>query len=394
MMMIQTPFDQLAAAHQQLLGGQRPTLHVRSPGRVNLIGEHTDYNAGFVLPIAMSQALHVLAAPAEDGRLVFASTAFPDKLEFDAKDPGPPSPAPARWGDYVRGVAAMLRLAGGELRGGRFLIHSEVPIGGGVSSSAALEVGAATAMLGLAHQSMESIPLALLARQAEHEYAHSPCGIMDQFICVLGHAGHALLLDCRSQGYEQIPMPAGEYKLMVMDTQVKHNLGSSEYPVRQRQCREGLSVLQAAHPGLEALRDVILAQLTEQSKQIDALTLRRCRHVVSEIERTVRAAEALRASDVRTFGRLMYESHTSLRDDYEVSCAELDALVELTRDVPGVHGSRMTGGGFGGCAIAWIDASAEHALREAVSQRYDGRFSKPALVYSTKASDGVSLERL
>lgn len=388
------PLPELLSEHQRLLGGTTPRFHVRAPGRVNLIGEHTDYNDGFVLPIAMTQALHVIVAPGTDDKITFWSTAFPDPVEFPASDPGPPAPPPATWGAYVRGVAAMLRQRGIALKPAACLIHSEVPIGGGVSSSAALEVGVATALLALAGATVEPIPLALLARQAEHQYAHSPCGIMDQFICVLGQAGHALLLDCRTQGFQQLPMPAGDLKLMVMDTQVKHNIGSSEYPVRQRQCREGLAALQQVLPGITALRDVTPAQLQEHAGRLENMTLRRCRHVVTEIDRTTRAAEALRRSDNALFGRLMYESHASLRDDYEVSCAELDALVELTRQVPGVYGARMTGGGFGGCAIALIESKAEPDLRRAITQNYDGRYAKPALVYSTNASDGARLHPL
>ncbi len=386
--------EALVARHSELFSGPAPTFHVRAPGRVNLIGEHTDYNDGFVLPIAMSQVLHVLAAPADDGLVVFRSTAFPDAVEFPADDPGAPAPPPAAWSAYVRGVAAMLQARGVRIHPGRYLIHSEVPIGGGVSSSAALEVGCATTLLALARQAMESIPLALLARQAEHEYAHSPCGIMDQFICVLGQAGHALLLDCRTHECQQLPLPQANCRLVVMDTQVKHHIGSSEYPVRQRQCREGLAILQKAHPHLAALRDVTPAELDQQAAHLEPLTLRRCRHVVREIARTLHAAEALRQGDVPAFGRLMIESHESLRDDYEVSCAELDALVELARAVPGVHGARMTGGGFGGCAIALVESEAVEKLRKVIAEKYDGRFARPALVYTTTASDGVSVRRL
>jgi galactokinase len=267
-----------------------------------------------------------------------------------------------------------------------------VPIGGGVSSSAALEVGTALALLALAGQKMDPIPLALLARQAEHRYAHSPCGIMDQFICVLGQAGHALLLDCRNQAYEQVPLPADDAELVVMNTQVKHSIGQSEYPVRQQQCRDGLAGIQQQHPELTSLRDVTTDMLDAAADRMDDVAFRRCRHVVTEIDRTKQAADALRAGDLATFGQLMFASHASLRDDYAVSCDELDALVEIAGNVPGVHGARMTGGGFGGCAIALVRRGAEDKLRAAIESDYNGRFAEPAIVYTTTAAKGAAIE--
>jgi galactokinase len=376
---------------RQLYPGITPAFHVRAPGRVNLIGEHTDYNDGFVLPIAMTQALHVIAGPADDGRIVARSTAFDNEVAFDVNDPGPPGPH--GWDAYVRGVAAMLIRDGIRLSPGRLLIHSEVPIGGGVSSSAALELGTATALLSLAGRTMDPVPLALLGRRAEHEYAHSPCGIMDQFISALGREDHALLLDCRSQKYEHIPLPT-DATLVVMDTQVKHNLGASEYPLRQQQCRDGLAFLRQFVPQAEALRDITPAQFEEYCDGIDELQGRRCRHVIYEIDRTLEAADALRAGDLAAFGRLMYDSHASLRDDYEVSCPELDALVEIAGTVDGVYGARMTGGGFGGCAIALVRPDAERKLQEAVAARFNGRFEKPAIVYTTRAGSGVTTQKL
>ncbi len=382
----------LARRYREAFPDSSPLFIARAPGRVNLIGEHTDYNDGFVLPIAMSQSLYVIAGPHEDEEIIVRSTAFGETVRFSAAEPGPPA-APA-WSNYVRGVAEMLRREGIPLRGGRLLVHSEIPIGGGVSSSAALEIASAIAMLALAGKSMDPIPLAHLARRAEHECAGSPCGIMDQFICVLGRENHALLLDCRSETYEHLPLPDDGTTLMVMDTQVKHQLGSSEYPVRQRQCREGLAELRQVYPGIAALRDVSSAQLDAQAGRLDPLIFRRCRHVVTEIGRTLLAAEALRDDNLSVFGRLMYESHASLRDDYGVSCMELDALVSIAADVPGVYGARMTGGGFGGCAIALVQAAAEEQLRRAIAERYNSCVEKPAILYTTRASAGADLHRL
>ncbi len=388
--------SEVKARFQRTFPDSMPRVLVRAPGRVNLIGEHTDYNEGFVLPIAMSQSLYVAAGRSEGSDIAVHSTAFDETVTFAAEDPGEPGdPGPRGrpgWAEYVRGVAALLRRRGVGLQAARLLIHSEVPIGGGVSSSAALEVGAAVALLALASRRMEAVPLALLARQAEHEYAGSPCGIMDQFVCVLGRAGHGLLLDCRSQRYEQIPLPFDEASVVVLNTQVKHELGSSEYPVRQQQCREGLSVIQQRHPEAVALRDVSADMLNAHKDEMDAVVFRRCRHVVTEVARTEEAANALRAGELERFGQLMFESHASLRDDYAVSCPELDYLVEIAQGIPGVYGARMTGGGFGGCAIALIRRDAEATLRAAVARQYDARFDKPAIVYTTTASGGVSVE--
>ncbi len=372
--------------------GVEPLHVVRAPGRVNLIGEHTDYNDGLVLPIAMSQALTVIAGPAQDGEFAVRSTAFPETVRFSARQPGPP--AEPAWSNYVRGMAAVLAGQGVALRGGRLLIHSEVPIGGGVSSSAAMEIGSGLAMLALAGAKMDPVQLALLGQKAEHEYANSPCGIMDQFISSLGKADHALLLDCRTRRYDHIPFGGEDSVLLVMNTQVKHSIGGSEYPVRRRQCEEGLRTLQQAYPGIRALRDVTPAQLASQRSRLDALIYRRCQHVVTEIDRTIRAADLLRSGDLAGFGQLMYASHASLRDDYEASCAELDALVEVARTVQGVHGARMTGGGFGGCAIALLKKEAEPVLRREIERQYNGRFSKPAIVYATRASDGATVQPL
>jgi len=368
-------------------------FRVCAPGRVNLIGEHTDYNDGYVLPIAMSQCLQVLAGGADDGRLVVHSTAVDEAVCFPVDAPGSPGQGPG-WSNYVRGVADLLLKRGISLRPGRLLIHSEVPIGGGVSSSAALEVGTALALLSLAGAHLDPVPLALLARQAENEYAGSPCGIMDQFICILGRAGQALLLDCRSQEYEHLPIKLDRDFLVVMDTQVKHEIGASQYPVRQQQCRDGLQKIRQAHADVSALRDVTGAMLADFEDDMDEVTYCRCRHVQTEIARTLEAADALRAGDLEIFGQLMNESHDSLRDDYEVSCEELDCLVDIARSVTGVYGARMTGGGFGGCAIALVGRSALGQLRSAIRRQYDTRFENPAIVYTTTASNGASVLRI
>lgn len=372
--------------------GHSPTVIARAPGRVNLIGEHTDYNEGYVLPIGMDRATHVAARPRDDGILRVRSALFEQTVEWPLDAIGPPG-EPA-WANYVKGTAAMLMRRGIELCGADLLILSDVPLGGGVSSSAALEVGTAKALLAVADEFLGPVDLALTCRLAEHEYAGSPCGIMDQFASVLAQPGTALLLDCRSQKYDHLPFDPPGAALVVMDTQVKHQIGSSEYPVRQRQCQAGVEYFRRIDPSVRALRDVTETMLAAHADKLDPVTAARCRHVVTENHRVVHATEALRAGAIREFGQLMNESHRSLRDDYEVSCPELDAVVEIAWQTPGVYGARMTGGGFGGCAIALVEETAVESLRRAIHERYDHRFDKPILFYTTRASAGASVVHL
>jgi galactokinase len=321
------------------------------------------------------------------------STLFEDGVTFDANEPGPADvPGYPSWSNYVRGGAAMLRREGVTLSPCSLLIASEIPVGGGVSSSAALEIGAMRAMLRIAGQDIEPVRLALLAQQAEHEYAHSPCGIMDQFIVALGREDHALLLDCRCQEYEHLPFMLSGVKLLVMDTQVKHSIGGGEYPIRRRQCEGGVRYLQGSGEKIQSLRDVTMEMLQKYESRMDDIIFRRCRHVVTEIARTQEAAQVLKQGDLDAFGVLMWDSHASLRDDYHVSCDELDALVRIAMMTPGVIGARMTGGGFGGCAIALVKDEAEQPFREAIAVRYAEQFDRPAVVYATRAADGARVE--
>jgi len=389
---MQVNTETILTRFSQVFGVDVPRVIARAPGRVNLIGEHTDYNEGYVLPIAMDRATYVAARPRNDGILRVHSDLYGQTVEWPLDDLGPPR-EPA-WANYVKGTAAMLMRHGVELCGADLLIVSELPVGGGVSSSAALEVGTAKALLGLTDEFVQPVALALLCRQAEHEYAGSPCGIMDQFISVLGHEGAALLLDCRSQEYDHLPFNPAGASIVVMDTQVKHNIGSSEYPVRQKQCRAGVEYFRRVDPTVRALRDVSEEMLARHGQGLDGVVAARCRHVITENRRVVHAAEALRAGAFHEFGQLMTESHRSLRDDYEVSCEELDTLVDIACGVGGVYGARMTGGGFGGCAIALLEEQAIDSLRRAVKERYDRRFARPAIVYAVRAAAGASVQTI
>lgn len=360
---------------------------VSGPGRVNLIGEHTDYNDGFVLPIAIEKRTLAAWSPRDDGRIAFASLQQPGKgVEIDLCEPI--TPAKPAWANYPKGVAVELMQAGVELVGCDVLFDSDVPLNAGLSSSASLEVAAAMALLSAADATLPQAKLAKLCQRAENIFAGAPCGIMDQSISIMGKAGHALLLDCRDLATKHVPFNDPRTVLLVVDTQVKHDIGDGGYPQRRRQCEESAKLL-----GVAALRDATMpqVQVAFQTGKLTEQHLMRCRHVIGEIERTLQAVDALQADDLNQFGRLMYASHASLRDDYEVSCEELDAIVELARECKGVFGARMTGGGFGGCAIVLVQADAEnvYAVSKTIAKGFESRFNRYCPIFATHAADGA-----
>jgi galactokinase len=346
--------------------GSEPRLF-RAPGRVNLIGEHTDYNDGFVLPAALELSTTVAVAPRADRQVRVRSLRTGETVAFDLNE------ADARprhhWSDYVRGVAIMLERAGHRLSGADLLIASDVPIGSGLSSSAALEVSTGFALLSLAGLPIDRKQLALTCQRAENDFVGMRCGIMDQFISCHGTAGHALLLDCRSLDYRLVPL-APAARLLICNSMVHHQLAGSEYNLRRQECERGVALLAPVLPGIRALRDVTAEQLEANRQRLPELTWRRCRHVVTENDRVLRAGAALQAGDLDEFGRLMVQSHASMRDDYEISCRELDLLVDLALGTEGVLGSRMTGGGFGGCTVSLVVAGAVERIRERVARDY------------------------
>ncbi len=367
--------------------GRPPRAAARAPGRVNLIGEHTDYNEGYVLPIALTQRTTALAAPRDDGRVGVWSAQFDEACEW-------PSGGWLRerfphWTSYVAGVAELLRQAGALPGGADVLIDSDVPPGSGLSSSAALELAVAAALDGLAGAQRSPLDLARLSRRAEHDFAGVPCGIMDQYVCALASADHAFLLDCRTQTWQHVPLHLGDCALLVVNSGVRHELAAGEYALRQAQCRAAVDQLGGAAERLVSLRDVDAARLDRAAAQLAPLVARRARHVVSENARVLRAADALHSGDLPEFGRLMYASHASLRDDYEVSCRELDRLVEIAASVPGALGARMTGGGFGGCAVVLIESDAVADLEDAIRAGYDECGFGRAQILRTSAGAGV-----
>ncbi len=352
----------------------------QAPGRVNLIGEHTDYNEGFVFPMAIGFTTRVAAAPRAGRRIQAFSENFQTAHTCDLDAPGPPQ---GSWGDYLTGVAVLLQRGGANLCGADLLIESDVPIGAGLSSSAALEVALALALAGMSGAQVDRLSLARLCQQAEHEFAGARCGLMDQFTACFAREGHALCLDCRTLEYEADPLPPG-VAVVLCNSMVKHELAAGEYNHRRRDCEAA-----AAELGVRALRDVTPARLAQEDGRLAPRLLRRARHVVTENQRVQRAATALRRGDAAGFGALMFASHESLRADFEVSCAELDTLVDLARRAPGVLGARMTGGGFGGCTVNLVEAGRASAFAEFMRAGYLRATGIEPAIYLCQAAAGA-----
>jgi galactokinase len=370
--------------------GRQPRWITAAPGRVNIIGEHTDYNDGFVLPMAIDRYTVIAAAPAADKRIQLRSTLEDKPATIDLSQPLKPAPKGA-WLNYPLGVVAGFQARGENPGGFDALIHSTVPLGGGLSSSAALEVSTATLLEAITGKKLDPVEKALLCQKAEHDYAGMPCGIMDQFISVMGKKNHLLLLDCRSCKPELVPMSDPSVAVLITNTNVKHELTGGGYAKRRQQCEEAARIL-----GLKSLRDADAGMLEGARGKMNEVVYRRARHVIGEIERTVHAAEGVRASNWLTVGQLMYASHYSLKDDYEVSCPELDAVVEIAEAIGskgGVIGCRMTGGGFGGCAVALVEADKVASISERVAAEYEKRTKiKPTLFVSRPAAGATVIK--
>ncbi len=360
---------------------------VCAPGRVNLIGEHTDYNDGFVFPMALDRVTTIVARPRNDGRIRMFSVLQEQMAEFAidsvvTKDP-------PKWSFYARGAAEALRLRGLAPRGMDALVSSDVPLGSGLSSSAAFEVATALALLTVNGKTLDGVELAKACQWAEHHYAGMPCGIMDQFISVMGQAGHALLLDCRDLSRRQVPIRDENLRILVANTNVKHELVQGEYQARRNQCQRAVDSVKKRYPNVKALRDVTLDMLETVRMGMDPMVFLRATHVITENKRTQDFAAALEKNDWSTAGRLMYESHQSLRDNYGVSCRELDVLVDIARSVPGVYGARMTGGGFGGCIVALLPSHTVAAMEDALASQYPEKTNLNSTYFVTRPSAGA-----
>jgi len=361
-----------------------------APGRVNLIGEHTDYNDGFVLPMAIERQTVIVADAVQHPRVRLASAAMRHQASFELADPLAPVKADDKqpsWSNYVRGVIAGFLAKGVTVGGFDALIDSTVPVGGGLSSSASLEVAAATLLEQMTGCMLDPVEKALLCQQAEHAYAGVPCGIMDQFIAVMGEADCAMLLDCRSRRTRMVRLADPAVTVLIVNSNVRHKLAGGEYAERRQQCERA-----AAELGAPALRDVDRVQLLKAKDRLDALPFKRADHVVSEIERTKRGADLLTGGDWPGFGRLMYDSHASLRDAFEVSCSELDLLVELAKGIGergGVFGSRMTGGGFGGCTVSLVRTDCAAAVGERIDKDYKAKTGIEPSVFASRPAAGA-----
>ena len=358
----------------------------RAPGRVNLIGEHTDYNAGFVMPAAINLSAYTSITPREDRKLQIRSTNFEDDVEINLDDET--LKARRHWSDYPVGVAVTLERAGYRLRGANLAIKSEVPMGSGLSSSAAVEVSVACALAANLDVTIDRKELALLCQRAENEFVGARVGIMDQFVALFGEERKALMLDCRSLEYKLLPVPSS-VRLVVCNTMVKHELASNEYNERRAQCEAGVEHLARYLPHVTALRDVTLEDLEEYGSDLPEVIYRRCKHVVSENARVLAAAVALEQHDLPGFGELMAESHFSLRYDYEVSSRELNIMVALAINVEGVYGARMTGGGFGGCTVNLVDAAHVEDFQRTVAEGYEQITRLKPEIYVCEASKGA-----
>ena len=375
------PPKQLAVEAFQSRFDEEPAYVVRAPGRVNIIGEHTDYNDGFVMPMAIDRAVWIALRPRDGDLVSVTSTDFEELAEFSldtlSKGEG--------WGEYLKGVANVLQEKGLNLNGWEGVVASDVPVGAGLSSSAALELATARAFCSVSDFDWAPRKMALLGQKAENQWVGVNCGIMDQMISATGQDGHAVLIDCRSLELKAVPLPPGT-SVVVLDTATRRGLVDSAYNERRSQCERAADFF-----GAKVLRDVTSAELKEKSQELDTLTLKRARHVITENERTVAASEAMQNGDADKLGELMNQSHESLKDDFEVSSNELDTMVDAARAQPGCLGARMTGAGFGGCAVALVNDTEVDAFVPNVGKAYcDAADHKPS-IYICRATDGAGL---
>ena len=361
----------------------------RAPGRVNLIGEHTDYNDGFVMPFALDRDCVTVAALRDDDTINARALDVDESITFKLSDE--PRKQTGGWRDYVEGVIRLLAERYSSDSGLDLVFSSDVPMGGGLSSSAALLTSVGLAYVTLNGAEWERDALALTAQSAEHEFVGIRSGIMDQFTAMFGKKDHAMLLDCRSREIYQKPLDTLKgAKFIVCDSKVQHSLASSEYNQRRAQCELGVKILRRELGNIDALRDVTPEEIETFREQLPEIVYRRCKHVVTEDQRVLAAAQALEAGNSERLGELMLLSHQSLKFDYQVSCPELDLLVDAAKEIDGVYGARLTGGGFGGCTVNLISDEVEAVFRKVVTDIYRGTFDIKPDIYAFEAADGAS----
>ncbi|MDJ0759475.1 MAG: galactokinase [Woeseiaceae bacterium] len=358
--------ESVIAGFEKHFGGTDGVTVVMAPGRVNLIGDHTDHNDGFVLPMTIDRGIYVAIRPRTDGIVRVASIRYDELAECKLGDFE--TPTPGSWQSYVLGIVEELRLRGHLRQGFDAVVDGNLNLGAGLSSSAALEVATAASLREMAGFDMNDVDLVTMCQHVEHKYAHVLCGIMDQFACGVGKSGHALMLDCRSLDYEHVPIELGDHRIVIISSEVSRSLASSAYNTRRAECQEGVEYFSRFDASIRALRDVSRELFDANSDKLTSVVRRRCRHVLTENQRVLDATELLKAGDLQRFGDLMKASHRSLRDDFEVSCPEVDLLVNIANRTDGVLGSRMTGGGFGGCTVTLAHKDAVAILVDSLTE--------------------------
>jgi galactokinase len=362
-------------------------LVFRSPGRINILGEHTDYNEGFVLPAAIDKSIYIAITKRADTTIQLYSTDFNESFTADITNV---KISGTQWANYILGVVDQLQKNGCEIKGFNLLIDGDIPIGAGLSSSAAVECAVAFALNDIFKLRLDKITMVKLAQKAEHVFAGVNCGIMDQFASMFGKKDHALKLDCRSLAYEYVPLQLAGYKIVLLNTNVKHNLASSEYNIRRQQCEAGVALIATFEPEVKSLRDVHMEMLNKYIGTTAPLLYKRCKYIVAENERLLGACENLKQGNSIALGKKMFETHEGLRNLYEVSCKELDLLVDIVKTNTAVAGARMMGGGFGGCTINLVQADAVENLIAVTGKAYTAATQLPLTAYVVAIEGGSS----
>lgn len=383
------PSEEIVAAFRRHFGADRQPAVFRAPGRVNLIGEHTDYNLGFVFPIALEMACYVAIAPSVSGNLRMYSADVDEEVSIPV-DAIAGAERQDNWSDYVVGVARELSRLGMAIESADLCVASLVPIGSGLSSSAALEISSAIALLG--SRELKPLEIALVGQRAESQFVGVPVGVMDQYASVFGRENAAIQIDCRSLEHQYVPLP-GNVSIVAVNSMVKHELGTSAYRQRVAECRQAVEALQAIDPEIQSLRDISMQYFVEVQERIAPIPRQRARHVVSDSQRVLDLGAAAGAGDLGEMGRLFVASHRSMQFDYEITCEEIDFLVDTAIKLPGVYGARMTGGGFGGCTVNLVAPQAVEAFRERLGAAYEARFSLLPAFYDCIPAAGAGLVR-
>ena len=376
--------EKITSVFTEKFAGQ-PTVF-RSPGRINILGEHTDYNEGFVLPAAIDKSIYVAITKRADNQVTLFAGDFNESYTTDTEHI---KPAAIQWPNYILGVVDQLQKEGHTIGGFNLVIDGDIPIGAGLPSSAAVECAVIFALNTIFELGVSRLQMVKLAQKAEHVFAGVHCGIMDQFASMFGKKDHAIKLDCRSLEYEYVPISFSGYSIVLFNTNVKHSLDSTEYNTRRKQCEEGVSIIAQNHPGVKSLRDVSMAMLKDNVAGVDSMIFKRCKYVVQENQRLLGACDDLKKGDVKALGKKMFETHRGLQYDYEVSCRELDFLVDFVKNNEDVAGARMVGGGFGGCTINLVRADAVEKLVEQISTAYLKEMNLPLSVYPVSVENGT-----